>query len=53
MERGAVVDLVTLAKVVRIQRFAVRVLRNELRVGLHVADLAVTDRGQNPFPATS
>ena len=53
MQRGAVVYLVTLAKLVRIQRFAGRVLRNELRVGLHVAHLAVTDRGRVPGPSTA
>src|ERR1700689_5557520 len=46
MERGAVVDRAALTEIVRLQRFTGRVLRNELWVGLHVADLALTDRDQ-------
>ena len=53
MERGAVVDRAALAELVRIQRFAGRVLRNELRVGLHVADLAVALMGSDSPSAST
>ena len=46
MKRTTVVDLATFTKFVRIHQLATRVLRNELRIALHVADLTVTYRGQ-------
>ena len=48
VQRCLVVDGVAIAPVMRVQRLAVRILDDEMRVVLHAVDLAAAKEGKRP-----